>query len=1681
MRSNRDQLVSPVDRKYAKSGNPSPEIPRRRPSSLAKSPLPEGRKVWMFRLPALIVVLVILVLAMAASAQATDVSVTGLSVTCFSPPAFDAWPRVGWKYSTHVDSLRVLAYKPVAKIVRAYVDIQGVWQLGSGTVSPQNGKSGAIEASFGSTNDQQNHLGEWYTWVYTGGATAINGTMWTDDTPFGSPGWLTPNPGTGWSTWMAGKWMVIYTDGTYEEVWDSGRSASLGFRSSCNYTNDPVNTSTGNAAYAFTDIFLPGKGLGLVFARSYNSQDASADGPLGYGWNHSYSTRLLVLSDYAVALVYPDGHRAAFEKQSDGSYKQPPETKEKLVKNANGTFTVTSANQVTYEFSSSGRLESLSDRYDNETALTYDGNGRLTGVTDAGGRSLTLSYTGDRISSVIDNASRSVGYGYDGSGNLTTVSDLNNHATTYSYDSLHQLTSIEQPEASANPFVTNTYVGGRVTEQTDALGATTELEYDSAGAGTTVTGNGHSSIDTWDRSSFRLGSQSDPYSHVFTFTYDWRGRLSSTTDENGHTTGFGYDANDNPSSIVDADGHAVRMGYDQKNNLLYQQNPLGERLSRTTSGLLLRDDFASDTLSSYTTATQSGTPSWSINSGVLSQTTASAVGSLTRNEITTAKCATALVALKASSPSASLLVGTGQREGSGLGFPGYQAQLSTSGTQYLKKRVSGTETSLANVSRTLAVGQPSFVRLYIDGGTVYMKAGTSDLSRLAISKVDSAFTAGSGGFKATSVCDFGYLEVRTSQKVTVTGLPSGYKARAISGAQNALATASSGTAVIDCGALLFPLDKVEVLDTSNNPVAELTAADLADIGGGDVFAYDDSVGHRTTYSWDANGLFLDSVASPIGTTDFTWNTDGTLDSLTDARSHAWSYGYNTAGDLTSVEDPLTHVITYEYDAVGRVTAQEDANGSRVETTYDGKGNPVTVKDPLAEGDQQNRHQVDISYDLNDNVTEIEDARGNTTSFSYDDMNHLTLLEDALSGEVAFGYDEVYNRTSREDPNGHTTQFAYDDLNRLHTVTDPLSKVTTYDYDNVGNLTSLGFPSDDETSFSYTSDNLIHEISHSGDPAAYTYSYNTLRAVSQVEDNNGDTWAYTYDEGNRLTSESDENNAALGTFTVERTFDAVSNVTGLNLNDLVSLALTHDAREQLATLTDPGGTTEFTYDAGGRMTEIATPDGSTRSFTFDAGSRPTEVENVTDSGTQTFTYTYDANGNVTGEGSATYTYDALNRLTSWYDPVTDVTTSYAYDAGGNLTEVEEDSVPTETYTHNAGDEITNTGYTYDDNGNLTADGSFTYTYDGDNQVVEVDEGETTIATMTYDFTGRRSSLTTSAGTTYFHYAGSFLVAESDENGDVTATYAYTPGGGPISMTRGANTYYYQTNAHGDVVSLTDSTGAVVNTYRYDPWGKPLSETGTVVNPLRYAGYYYDDATGLYYLWHRYYDADTKRFLTVDPAVVVTFSPYGYAADNPLFSTDPVGLSALDWFNEHLNPVYGLMVAGGDMAAGYRANGARGVLDAFNMDLNPAYKMYVAYANELDAYNRGCSLWKVAGYGAEGVFHAAMLGLTAAGIEAARERVLSNLSAVDLASEAGYLGPKPQIPRYLTKNIDLVYKNLEAHHGIDKALAKQRLHDIKYGSGNGFRPDTDMYFDMTGGVYGPYGEYIDTMTAGGARRR
>jgi RHS repeat-associated protein len=102
------------------------------------------------------------------------------------------------------------------------------------------------------------------------------------------------------------------------------------------------------------------------------------------------------------------------------------------------------------------------------------------------------------------------------------------------------------------------------------------------------------------------------------------------------------------------------------------------------------------------------------------------------------------------------------------------------------------------------------------------------------------------------------------------------------------------------------------------------------------------------------------------------------------------------------------------------------------------------------------------------------------------------------------------------------------------------------------------------------------------------------------------------------------------------------------------------------------------------------------------------------------------------------------------------------------------------------------------------------------------------------------------------------------------------------------YWYHHDQLGSTRALTDSSGTPQATYTYDSYGNVRASTGTIRNPLRFAGQYVDAESGLVYLRARYYDPVTAQFVSVDPLVATTGARYSYASGSPLNAWDPSGL-------------------------------------------------------------------------------------------------------------------------------------------------------------------------------------------------
>ena len=156
--------------------------------------------------------------------------------------------------------------------------------------------------------------------------------------------------------------------------------------------------------------------------------------------------------------------------------------------------------------------------------------------------------------------------------------------------------------------------------------------------------------------------------------------------------------------------------------------------------------------------------------------------------------------------------------------------------------------------------------------------------------------------------------------------------------------------------------------------------------------------------------------------------------------------------------------------------------------------------------------------------------------------------------------------------------------------------------------------------------------------------------------------------------------------------------------------------------------------------------------------------------------------------------------------------------GNVAVVAQDpSGNTRTNTYRVSQGGASTSYSYDPNGNLTADGTKTYEWDAENRLISVKQGANILASFTYDGNRRRSTKAVGGVTVTYVDDAHQLLEERSGSGGMTR-YVYGQGIDDVLAKQDAtSTFYYLTDHLGSVRQITNASGTVVVTRDYDPWG------------------------------------------------------------------------------------------------------------------------------------------------------------------------------------------------------------------------------------------------------------------------
>ena len=634
-------------------------------------------------------------------------------------------------------------------------------------------------------------------------------------------------------------------------------------------------------------------------------------------------------------------------------------------------------------------------------------------------------------------------------------------------------------------------------------------------------------------------------------------------------------------------------------------------------------------------------------------------------------------------------------------------------------------------------------------------------------------------------------------------------------------------------------------------------------------------GRRLSYSYTPDGLvarvdgpdgwFAKYSHDALGNLVTVRYADDTPENAADNPTRQYLYeDARFPSRLTGIIDELgMRYATWAYDEFGRVVlSHHGAGADRVEFTYAADGSTTVrrwVTDPLAaepvyaqrtlnfaraggaqrlsgvDGDAcvDCGHERTYRYDSAGFLDEVLDLNGVLRDLDYDDQGRLLQRRRAVgeSQEVteSFTWDAATGRIASHQKAGRLMQYQYDAVGNLvqesvQSTDGAESRITRYDY--------------------YPSAACAQDLSGNA---------RQLCRIDGPRDDVGDLTWFGYDgAGNRAVIRN-----ALGHETRVVSFSEAGRPLEVIDANGVAKTFEYDVAGRLVAMVDPGGRTQFVYDAAGQLIETHSPDGVALHYEYDAARRLNAVE---DANGNRIEFELDQMGNIVSRevkgaaGAVTQSliqvFDQLGRLKQVND-AEGQSTRYAYDAMGNVTQTTEADTYATSQVYDALERLTQvtdaangtTQYEYDALDNLTSVTDPTgvktsYTYNAFGEVLTETSPNRGTLSYRYDEAGNRTSMTDDRGiTAHYHYDVLNRLTAIDYPGtEEDVSYVYDGGNYSGVVPYGI----------GRLTGISDESGTME--LRYDSRGNLIERIQTVLGQSYSTHYRYNSAgrlTGLTY--------------------------------------------------------------------------------------------------------------------------------------------------------------------------------------------------------------------------------------------
>ncbi len=1057
----------------------------------------------------------------------------------------------------------------------------------------------------------------------------------------------------------------------------------------------------------------------------------------------------------------------------------------------------TDSNYTYFSYNLWGRLIARTDAYgaaeSSAVQYDYDGLGNLKTVID--GRNNATHRTFDKLGRVLtetDAAGGMAGYEYNGFGEVTKVTDARGHATVKTYDNLGRLHTTTD---ALGGVTTNGYnVFGDLVAVTRGT-ATTSFEYDRLGRVVkSIDAEGHYEQYTLDAFGNRTGVRNKIGGTVAN-SFDRRGLLvaeilpMTSTDSNGNvvaaavTNKFEYDARGNRTKKIEAFGLAEQRttiySYDRLDRLVQTRGDAVSTMNadwvNSTGGVIPTETIIYDRRGQLIERVDSGGARTLYYYNQMKQVTVElgATGTYTAftydkngNVLTRRVYATAM-ALPGSAEDATPAPPAGEYRETVYTYDALNRLKTTSVANirtgawnsgaYAYATIAST-----TVTTTLDYDSNGNVLRTVDGNGVAAYAYYDKLNR-RIAQVDAE----------------GYLTFYTldgeGNVIQEDRYATGYAGATATSDPNAIrsAVAAGGARTTQ-----FTYDKNgrRLTETRLNVNSHALDGNAALVGGaahatisyaynglGEVTQKTEANGDYVTYAYDSTGRLILENRAPY------------LDQNGASVRPTIAYSYNGLNELSvtrqggvaaAAGDRYTR---YTYGAGGRVATMTDANGATYTYYYDAGGNVMR--------ESYSRYKADGSFTI-DSLLYTRDTLGRVTSQGLASWNGSAWVHGDRQNSAYNAYGDVAQR----GVNGMwQEQLFYDRAGRLWKTNGGDGVWRFFVYDGAGNRTL--------TIESEGTDLSAHNL----DQAIAAASY-------------GGTVGGGFVDGvNATIAEFDKRGQQLATRLPFRELKA-------GVVQFLASGRAYNAYGEVTSEIDArGSTTDFAYDAMGRLKQKASP---TVSYTNAGGTvasaRPIDYYYYDISGRMIATD--DANGNRirrallagTGHGGT----EAL--VTAEYHPDGGVFRTY-YDVFGDARILRDELGNDETRFYDAMGRLTQSTH----RGGLLVD---YYSYDLLGQRTKHWNsalGSGNVEVTDYDMQGRV--------TRNIVFGGDTTTTSYVWNGAIATTGLGTFGGWTRTTSRSGVSSSVQLDVHGRDVSRSDFAGQAYY-YSYDKAGRLTSQTG-----------------------------------------------------------------------------------------------------------------------------------------------------------------------------------------------------------------------------------------------------------------